>query len=222
MNKWFQKASALLAGMICITMMGGCASAQKAPENVSQPASEADGQAETDADKAELVQPEEGQQAEDGASGLGEFSVQDITGKEYTNEMFRDYKLTMVNVFTTWCTPCINEIPDLEKLHIQMADKGVNVVGIVLDAVGEKGERDEEAIEKAKLLAERTGASYPFLIPDAGGMNGRLYGIQAVPETFFVDKDGRILGETYTGSNVLEEWKKIVEAQLDSLEGEQQ
>ena len=115
---------------------------------------------------------------------LGEFSMKDIAGSEYTQEMFADYDLTMVNVFTTWCTPCINEIPDLEKLKNNMADQGVNVVGIVLDAIDASGGANEETVEKAKLLAEQTGVTYPFLIPDETLLNGRLAGINAVRRHF--------------------------------------
>lgn len=166
--------------------------------------------------------PLEQLESETGVTGsLGEFSLQDITGKMYTQEMFQGVKLTMINVFTTWCTPCINEIPDLEKLYGEMADQGVNVVGIVLDAAGTEGSQKEEILEKAKLLAERTGASYPFLIPEADTFNGRLSGITAVPETFFVDHNGNITGSTYSGSHSLEDWKSIVNKELDALAGGQ-
>lgn len=155
--------------------------------------------------------------AEEETGNVGEFSTQDTAGETYTQEIFADYDLTLVNAFTTWCTPCVNEIPDLEELHKDMKEKGVNVVGVVLDAAGSSGSPDEEVVEKAKLLAEKTGATYPFLIPDAGNFNGRLSGIMAVPETFFVDKDGNIVGETYTGSHSLEEWKEIVETELKGV-----
>ena len=52
-------------------------------------------------------------------------------------------------------------------------------------------------------------------------MNGRLNGISAFPETFFVDKNGNIVGEVYTGSHDLDEWKKIVEDTLSSLSEEE-
>ncbi len=149
-----------------------------------------------------------------GAESLGEFSMEDINGESYTQEMFADYDLTMVNVFTTWCSPCINEIPDLQKLRDEMEGKGVNVVGIVLDAIGSDGKADQNTVKMAKELAERTGVSYPFLIPDAGYLNGRLTRINAVPETFFVDKEGNLVGETYTGSRSLEDWKSVVETEL--------
>ncbi len=149
---------------------------------------------------------------------VGEFSTEDILGEAYTQEMFADYDLTMVNVFATWCSPCVNEIPDLEKLYKEMADQGVNVVGIVLDAIDGTGSTDPETIEIAKVLAERTGATYPFLIPDKGYLNGRLSEITAVPETFFVDKKGNLVGETYTGSRSFEEWKSIVKTELEEVE----
>lgn len=142
---------------------------------------------------------------------LGEFSIKDIEGNTYTQELFADYDITMINLFTTWCSPCVREIPDLEKLNNEMADQGVQVVGIVLDSVDQKGNVLDTVVEQAKLLAERTEAAYPFLIPDKSNLNGRLMGIDAVPETFFVDKDGNIIGETYTGSRSLEDWKAIIE-----------
>lgn len=157
-------------------------------------------------------------QSEFTGTSLGEFTTRDINGNTVTQDIFKDYDLTMVNVFTTWCSPCVGEIPDLEQLHQQMADRGVNVVGVVLDALNEKGGIDQDTLEKAKLLAEQTGATYPFLLPDSGYFNGRLSGIDAVPETFFVDKDGNIVGETYSGSGDLASWLEIVEQTLATLQ----
>ena len=48
-------------------------------------------------------------------------------------------------------------------------------------------------------------------------MNGRLNGISAFPETFFVDKNGNIVGETYSASHSLDEWKEIVEQELENV-----
>lgn len=48
-------------------------------------------------------------------------------------------------------------------------------------------------------------------------MNGRLNGVSAFPETFFVDKEGNIVGETYSGSHTLDGWKEIVEKELKNI-----
>ena len=81
----------------------------------------------------------------------------------------------------------------------------------------ESGDPDEEAVEKAKVLAEKAEVTYPFLIPDAGYLNGSLAGISAVPTTFFVDKEGNIVGETYTGSRSYEEWESVIEKELSGV-----
>ena len=86
-----------------------------------------------------------------------------------------------------------------------------------LQGVPEENENDLEAVKKAGILQEKTKAKYPFLIPDTTMMNGRLQGISAFPETFFVDKDGNIVGDTYTGSHTLDEWKEIVEKELKNV-----
>lgn len=153
-------------------------------------------------------------------SSLGSFEMTGIDGKTYTEDVFRDYDLTLVNVFTTWCSPCVKEIPELEKLYQELKDSGVGVVGVVLDTVGADGNQDEDTVKKAEILQQKTGASYPFLIPDEGMMNGRLNGINAFPETFFVDKNGNIVGETYSGSRDLESWKEIVEKTRAQMETE--
>lgn len=192
------KLCALLAAC-CLAALGGCAANDPAPAKTAG-SSEA-----PDAENAA------------GAENIGDFAMKDVNGETYTQELFADYDLTMVNVFATWCTPCINEIPDLETLKNEMADQGVGVIGIVLDAADGAGGADEEAVEKAKLLAESCGATYPFLIPDEGYLNGRLAGISAVPETFFVDREGNFAGETYSGSRSLEEWKSVTETILKGV-----
>ena len=164
-------------------------------------------------------QPQDTSDSTDAAEGtnVGKFETTGVDGKTYTQDIFSKYDLTMVNVFTTWCSPCINEIPDLEKLYQEMKDKGVGVVGVTRDTIGSGGKQDEEAVKKAQVIQEKTKASYPFLIPDSGMMNGRLNGISAFPETFFVDKNGNIVGETYSGSHSLDEWKEIVEKELANV-----
>lgn len=161
-------------------------------------------------------QPQETSNAGD-STNVGKFETKGVDGKDYTEKVFSDYDLTLVNVFTTWCSPCVNEIPELEKLYEEMKEKGVGVVGVVLDTVGDDAKQNEDTVKKAGVLQEKTKASYPFLGPDSTMMNGRLNGISAFPETFFVDKEGNIVGETYSGSHSLDEWKEIVEKELENV-----
>ena len=162
-------------------------------------------------------QPQDTSSNPEDVKSVGKFETTGIDGKTYTEKVFSDYDLTLVNVFTTWCSPCVKEIPELQELYKEMKGKGVGVAGVVLDTTDEKGNQDEEAVKKAGILQEKTKAEYPFLMPDTTMMNGRLQGISAFPETFFVDKDGNIVGDTYTGSHTLDEWKEIVEKELKNV-----
>lgn len=154
---------------------------------------------------------------------VGEFSTEDIFGTSYTQDMFKDYDITLVNCFATWCPPCIAELPELEKLREYYEENGVKV-GITAVALDVKNPDyieegiDEDALESAKLLYEESNASFPFLISDDGGMNGRLKGISAVPESFFVDKDGNIVGDTYSGARDMQDWANIVAKELKAIE----
>lgn len=100
-----------LAIVICGSVaLGGCASGGKT-ESGEEALSE-----EENTSGEEALSEEENTSGEESASqgnNVGEFSMQDIEGQAYTQEMFADYDLTMVNVFTTWCSPCVNEIPKL-------------------------------------------------------------------------------------------------------------
>ena len=154
--------------------------------------------------------------SQNAVTDLSNLQTKDIDGKEFSSKDFANYDLTMVNVFATWCSPCVQEIPDLAEIQKEMKDKGVNIVGVVTDTVDQTGE-NREALEKAKLIRERSKAEDPFLLPDQSNFNGRLSGIQAFPETFFVDKKGQIVGETYSGSRNKKDWTAIIEKELSAL-----
>lgn len=152
-------------------------------------------------------------------SNVGTFSTTDILGNPQTQDLFKKNKLTFVNVLGTFCTACIAEMPALEKLSKDLADKGVGFVGIVVDTLNAKGEPDPEYIEKAKMLAEKTGTTFPMLVPspDANWLNGKLTGVQSFPYSFLVDQDGNYVGEGISGSRSYEDWKALIETHLENL-----
>ena len=94
-------------------------------------------------------QPQETSNESDSTT-VGKFKTKGVDGKDYTEKVFSDYDLTLVNVFTTWCSPCVNEIPELEKLYEEMKEKGVGVVGVVLDTVGDDAKQNEDTVKKSR------------------------------------------------------------------------
>ncbi|MBE5937729.1 MAG: TlpA family protein disulfide reductase [Lachnospiraceae bacterium] len=143
-------------------------------------------------------------------TNIGQFSTTDIFGETVTQDIFAEYDLTLVNLFATWCGPCVQEMPELAQLQKDMRDKGVNVVAVVLDAAV-NGVVDENAVDAAKEIVEMAEAEFTFMIPDATNLNGRLDDVTAVPESFFVDKEGNIVGEPYVGARSYDDWKAIIE-----------
>lgn len=154
---------------------------------------------------------------------VGDFTTEDVFGETYTREMFADDDLTLVNIFATWCSPCVQEMPELEELRKEYEEKGVKVgvAAVVLDAKTANG-LDEDAIERAQVLYEQSGVQFPFLIPDETEMNGRLEGIASVPESFFVNSEGEIVSEPYIGARAKENWAEIVEQELENLKGNEE
>ena len=207
-KKWI---ATVMSGILCAMIFSGCAAEEPSVSsekiNDSQPDSlQSDGTSEKNSDETPK-------------NTVGEFSTQDVYGNAYTKDIFKDYDLTLVNVYTTWCTPGVQEMPELDKLYQQVKDEGVNVIGVVLDVLNEKGEIVQEDLGRAQDLVERTGVSYLTLLPDSTYMNGRLIGIEGFPETFFVDKDGNIVGETYSGSGNFDYWLSVVETELAKVKG---
>ena len=126
-----------------------------------------------------------------------------------SEDLFSAHKLTMVNVWTTWCGYCLAEMPELQTLSESLADRDVAVVGLLYDGT-EPGALDEAA----DILAQ-TGVTYTNLLPWEGA--GTQLGIQAFPTTFFVDSEGRLVGETILGAQ-LEAYTAQIDALLAGME----
>lgn len=99
---------------------------------------------------------------------LSSFSTTDIEGNAVDESLFSDYKLTMVNVWATYCGPCISEMPDLGTLAEEYADKGFQIVGLVSDVLDSDGNLDSAQIDKAKEIVASTGANYTHIVPGEG------------------------------------------------------
>ncbi len=143
---------------------------------------------------------------------LTSFTAKDLEGKERTQAMFKDYDLTMVNVWTTWCGPCVGEMPELAKLYKQLP-KNVNMISICADA-------DEDA-ELAREILAGAKAEFTTLTP-GGDLKKVIDSVYAYPTTFFVDGVGRVI-EGDAGKlvgapeDVLREYAELIEKNLKAI-----
>ena len=162
---------------------------------------------------------ETGQDAGEEKSGvLSSFTATDLEDNEVSQEILADYDLTLVNVWATFCGPCLIEMPSLGELAAEYQPQGVNIIGIVSDTLTSEGELDEDQVDLARDLVEETKAEYTHLLPsqDLFGLLGQIY---AVPTTFFVDSEGNQVGDTYMQSMSKEELSELIESHLAQVQG---
>ena len=97
-------------------------------------------------------------------------------------------KAVVINFAASWCGPCKREAPDLESTSRKYKSRGLVVVGVFW----------RDAKSESRRFAHRYGLTYP-LVRDRDGSVGDDYGLSGVPETFFVDRRGRLVGEHVLG-----------------------
>ncbi|AFS79015.1 thioredoxin domain-containing protein [Gottschalkia acidurici 9a] len=140
-----------------------------------------------------------------------EFNAKTLDGKKIDSSILKDSKLTMVNIWATYCGPCIKEMPDLQKLYEEVKDENINILGIVSDTP------DPDNEELAKQIVSKKGVKFANIIPDEKLMNGILQDVSGVPTTFFVDSEGNIIGEFVVGAKNKDGYMKEIQDRLKSI-----
>ncbi len=124
------------------------------------------------------------------------------TGQETQISEVIGGKVALVDVWATWCAPCIAAMPHLQALHNRYKDRGFTVVGIMTD--GNAASIAEDYLAKKK-------ANYPMLVDEDGAAFMGSWGqIAGIPLLVLVDSDGTVL-ETYQGLGDLTELDRRLE-----------
>ena len=116
-------------------------------------------------------------------------------------------KPVVLNFWASWCVPCKGEAKMLEQAWRQYRKQGVVFLGIDY----------HDVTSDARTFLSHHGVTYPTL-QDGSGMVADRYGVSAVPETYFVDRRGRLVGEHIVGTvvNQKDRFRSGVEAALGS------
>ena len=114
-------------------------------------------------------------------------------------------KVVVLNFWASWCVPCREEAPRLEAAWQRWRDQGVVVLGI--DA--------QDFRADARSFVAKYEQTYPNVHDGSGKTLGR-YGITGFPETWFVDRDGRLVGERIQGPVTDEALEENIELALGS------
>jgi DsbE subfamily thiol:disulfide oxidoreductase len=114
-----------------------------------------------------------------------EFSLPTPEGKKLSLKDFRG-KLVFLNFWASWCVPCREEMPAMERLYQEFKGKGLEIV-----AVNVKDSRKD-----ALAFVKELKLTYPVLL-DPEGQVGLLYGAWGLPATYLIDEKGTVLARLW-------------------------
>jgi cytochrome c biogenesis protein CcmG/thiol:disulfide interchange protein DsbE len=119
----------------------------------------------------------------------GRLALEDLKGKA-----------VVVNFWASWCIPCRDEAPVLQKTYERYRDQGLVVLGVDVN--------DFKA--DARRFMKRYGITYPVVYDGKGSTVGK-WGVRGFPETFFVDRSGTLVGERIEGAVDIERNRETFE-----------
>lgn len=119
--------------------------------------------------------PSIGEQARD-------FTFADLEGKDVTLSNFYGKKVVFVNVWATWCPSCKEELPTMQRLYEKFRGDNFEILAVSIDAAGAKA---------VAPYMKKHRYTFPALLDTSGSIQ-LLYGTTGVPESFIIDKKGKV------------------------------
>ena len=190
-----RKCKAVLAVVLTVCCLAGCAPAE--PEQPSAPA---------ESGSAPTIFADAAAEFE-----RLHFETKDLEGNACSSkDLFAMHDLTLVNIWATWCGPCIEEMPALEAIY---EEGEIGVVGIAVES------EKQETAELAAEIAAELGVTYPNLRPTQEMIRDFLADVAYLPTTVFVDSEGKVVGGgLYIGGRTQLEWRDTIESVQKSME----
>ena len=132
-----------------------------------------------------------------------DFEMADPKGKMHKlSEYVGNGKVVLIDFWASWCPPCRREMPNLVKAHKEYKGKGFDIIGISLDSKADAWEKGVKDL----------GITWPQLSDLQGWKNSgaALYGVNSIPHTILVDKDGTILAKNLHGEELDAKLKEVL------------
>lgn len=114
------------------------------------------------------------------AAAAPDFTLRSMQGANLRLKEHRG-QVVMVNFWATWCGPCREEMPHLNRLYEKYRSSGFVVLAVNVD----------DDSRNAAAMASKLGLKFPVLF-DAGKSVSKLYDLKAMPSTVMIDRDGRV------------------------------
>lgn len=137
-----------------------------------------------------------------------DFAVTDQRGEPVTLAAFAG-KVVLLNVWATWCGPCREEMPSMERLYGQFSRDDFEIAAISIDALPDRTDEDGNPGGDPFAFARELDLTFPVLLDPAGAIT-RTYRTSAVPESFLIGRDG-VIYKKVAGST---EWDSPTNVEL--------
>lgn len=138
----------------------------------------------------------------------------DLNGNKVTGADFSKNRLTLVNVWNTGCTPCVQELPILDKLNKEYAYKKVAIKGLYFDLDPNLSEDTRQEIND--VLADTKTEFQQILLTKEMLDSDLIKNLDAIPTTYLVDSKGNII-DVINSSSDYNGWKDIIEKGLKKV-----
>ena len=199
-----EKVKLLLVILFSCLLLASCAS--KEPENVAENQAST-GDSEKNRASASSSDPADSSPL---SGTFNQFTSEDLDGNAVTQEVFTRADLTVLNLWGTYCGPCIKEMPYFAELADSYPADEVQFIGIPTDVT------DDDGIQAAQEIIDYTKADYLHILPNQELEEIYLNKVTAVPETLFIDKNGNII-KSVLGAKEKAAWKDLIDEVYDDL-----
>ena len=197
----------LLVCLLALALTCGCSSSSNPGSSGSASASSGASASEPGSSSEEASSSESASAAPSESSSessavptplIGSFTTATLDGETVTESILAEKDYTMINVWGTYCGPCINEMPELEKLHKELPEN-MQMIGVICDLA--YGFETDAVKDAANEIIEETGVTYPSLLfwPEASWFPETS---NVVPTTYFVDSKGNLVSDIIYGAHI--------------------
>jgi peroxiredoxin len=125
-----------------------------------------------------------------------DFTLKDLKGKKFTLSELKG-KIVMINFWATWCPPCMQEMPDLDRLYTHFEPQGLIVLSIT----------DDQPFKVSSFVSNSN--YHPPVLLDYDGKVRKQFHVEGIPRTFIFGRDGKLIAEA-VDRRVMHQWLEML------------